>query len=69
LSIIRFLVGTIYAFLEPEYEKGKLCESRGRKVTDLKDKYPKMAGLPDKTKHFSSRAMYLYAERNAHQTN
>jgi len=27
-------------------KKGKLCESRGRKVTDLKGEYPKMAGLP-----------------------
>ena len=30
-----------------QYEKGKLCESRGRKVTDLTGKRPKMAGLPD----------------------
>ena len=30
-----------------KYEKGKLCESRGRKVTDLTGKNPMMAGPPD----------------------
>ena len=44
--MIKF-IGNSYAYLAPEHEKGKLCESRGRKVTDLKDLYPKMAGLPD----------------------
>jgi hypothetical protein len=45
LSLIQ--VGTIYALKLLQHEKGKLCESRGRKVTDLTGKCPTMAGLPD----------------------
>lgn len=40
-------VGTIYALYVSQYEKGKLCENRGRKVTDLTGRCPMMAGLPD----------------------
>ncbi|PTQ69637.1 hypothetical protein C8R26_1343 [Nitrosomonas oligotropha] len=36
-----------------QYEKGKLCESRGRKVTDLTGICPRMAGLPDNTNRFN----------------
>ena len=39
-------IGTVYAEMISQHEKGKLCESRGRKVTDLKGKCPRMAGLP-----------------------
>jgi len=37
-----------------QYQKGKLCENRGRKVTDLTGKCPKMAGLPDNASRLES---------------
>ncbi len=37
--------GTIYAFQILQLEKGKPCESRGRKVTGLKEPFPMIAGL------------------------
>lgn len=47
----------VYAQLIQEYEKGKLYESGGRKVTDLKGQCPKMAGLPDNASRSGYRAM------------
>ena len=56
----KFYIGTIYALLRLQYQKGKLCENRGRKVTDLTGKRPKMAGLPDNASRLSHICDYEY---------
>lgn len=43
-----------------QHQKGKLCENRGRKVTDLTGKRPKMAGLPDNASRHSHICDYEY---------